>query len=162
MGDDGIYLPHFSKEEAIKACEEYNATLPYCNYKAQKRQTKLNFNLAFNHFKIIKENFLLNHGITSRPTWFGAHFDFDVGDYVIDKTGLPIKSEGLTLTKSILNGEYGIKVNSKYEGTWWSIENINRKPFNASVLCLKYEEGYCIKDGTINLFNIPCIETAKQ
>ena len=71
MGDDGIYLPRFSKEEAIKACEESNATLPYCNYKAQKRQTKLNFNLAFNHFKIIKENFLLNHG---QAEFRGANF----------------------------------------------------------------------------------------
>jgi len=71
-------------------------------------------------------------------------------------------SEGLNLTKSIFNGKYGIKVNSKYSGTWWSIENINSRPFNASVLCLKYQDGYCINNGTINLFNIPCIETAKQ
>ena len=110
---------------------------------------------------MIKEHNLLQQG-DAVPTWFGAHFDFDVGDYVIDKTGLPIKSEGFNLTKSTLNGEYGIMVHSRFGGTWWSIENINRKPFNASVLCLKYEEGYCIKNGTINLFNKPCIETAKQ
>jgi len=101
-------------------------------------------------------------------TWFGAHFDFDDRDYVIDQTGLTLKSEGLNLTTSILNGDSRIKMNSLYGGTWWSIEGFDyyrKLVFNASVLCFKYEEGYCIKDGEIKLFNPnpkPCIETAKQ
>ena len=32
------YLPVFSKAEAVKTCEEYNATLPYCNYKEKRGQ----------------------------------------------------------------------------------------------------------------------------
>ena len=114
---------------------------------------------AYNHYKTIKEEkfFIpLDFGI-----WFGAHFDFDIGDYVFDKTGLPLKSEGLNLKTSMLNGDSRIKLSSLYGGVWWSIEGFDRV-FNASVVCFKYEEGFCKKDGEINLFNKPCIETTKQ
>ena len=118
----------------------------------------LNIFLAYDHYKTIEEHNLLQD---DRPTWFGAHFDFDVGDYVIDKTGLPLESEGLNLTKSF-HGDSRIMLNTDYNGAWWSLVEGHRKSSNANVLCLKYEDGYCIKDGKINLFIKPCIETAKQ
>ena len=73
--------------------------------------------------------------------------------------------KGLNLTTSILNGDSRIKLNSLYGGTWWSIEGFDyyrELRFNASILCFKYEEGYCRKGEKINLFNKPCIDTAKQ
>ena len=157
----------------MRICKEHNATLPYCKYTTTIHRyfgfRRLeNWNglctliSAYNHYKTIKEHKILHFDL---GTWFGAHFDFDVGDYVVDKTGLPLKSEGLNLTTSILNGESRIKMNSLYGGTWWSIEGFDyyrKLVFNASILCFKYEEGFCIEDGEINLFNKPCIETAKQ
>ena len=73
--------------------------------------------------------------------------------------------QGLNLTTSILNGDSRIKMNSLYGGTWWSIEGFDyyrELRFNASILCFKYDEGYCRTKGEINLFNKPCIDTAKQ
>ena len=54
--------------------------------------------LAFNHFKTIREDKILHFDL---GTWFGAHFDYDLLKYVIDKTGQPLESEGSGITNSI-------------------------------------------------------------
>ena len=46
---------------------------------------------ALNHFKTIREDKILHFDL---GTWFGAHFDYDLLKYVIDKTGKPLESEG--------------------------------------------------------------------
>ena len=143
-------MPHFPTVSRI--------FLVFYNTEMGRLRWLRNKSSAYDHYKTIKEHKILHFDL---GTWFGAHFDFDVGDYVIDKTGLPLESEGLNLTKSF-HGNSRIKLNSLYGVTWWSVDDDYRKSINASVLCLKYEDGYCIKDGEINLFTVPCIESAKQ